>query len=885
MASKTLQRFFTLLTITALFAATAAAASLSLDKHTIWIHKDVGDEVAITGNFNCNSTDPTISLIHNGEPLKGKTVSGDSFSYEIGTDLLKENTGDYKARLSCGNQENESFKVNHFQLKRVDTPAEVKAYKGSDVTFYLKALINGETVDLSPGEVELKTEFRTGEKLQSSPTNDKKLLRVDATIPEEGVSGQKSIFTGIKYKPGGFTVNTETPLMLDIKPTWQRKIVNKTPENGEIAYQNLKKLYVEALITRKGEKQNDLLPEDFYLKIKDMETENNTVIEKYMNNKVVGSTYLGPGTYGLKLNKIPELPLGRYKFIIGLNKNGGVNITEFQVSKYILFEGAITDAAGKSVDGQITFDKEGFSRRVDVKGGKYSANLLPGSYNFSISFPEARLSLKGVTLKESKNTVQNGVAVGNIRYDEIPIGEVSKSMEGVTVANAVAVWFGYPFEEGRMSLEYDTSKVNPSRLEVYECVGWNINGVSCYSGSKWKQVELQNSDIHPTVGRVTFPVSKYNATGSPILMNGYMVVKMTPLTLNSFELSSDRVEKGGNLNIQGKITTPSEQEVANAKVTVKILNSKNKPVKSKDFVTNGNGLFSGSITAPQKTGVYSFKVIAEKKPYSRYEKKLKTTFQTYTSKELTLQAPDTTQFYVGDVSRSELTVLNSGQSTIKDVKLSVNGFNNNWYNFTRQSWDKLKPGEAKKSVLNVELPSDYCSNSCNKYKTVKLEVTGQAGGKVNDLVSLQAQIMKDKPAQKKSSSKKQDSGGSLADSLPSGDFIKEQSDFNLVIGILTVFILVLATAIKKKKGDGRGGRGRDSYRSGGRGGSRGRTSSGVIDVEPKNSGPALDSESSSTNTVSEEEKQQGSGEENVCGECGESFDSSAALRIHKQNSH
>ncbi|MFB6208495.1 MAG: hypothetical protein ABEJ69_04030, partial [Candidatus Nanohaloarchaea archaeon] len=488
-----------------------------------------------------------------------------------------------------------------------------------------------------------------------------------------------------------------------------------------------------------------------------------------------------------------------------------------------------------------------------------------------------------------------------IRYDDIALNKVGQSLEGVTVANALAVWFGYPFEDGRITMEYDTTKVNPSNLKVYECVGWNINGVTCYSSSEWKSVGVKRSWIHPTVGTVTFPVTPYNVTGKSQLLNGYMVVKNTPLNLDYVEFSSDRIEKGGSLGLNGKLVTPSGESVSGALVSASIVDPKgNVVVPSTSTTTNSAGLFSFSKTVPGEEGSYRIRLHAEKKPYSSLDTTVQKSFETYTSKEVSLSGPDTTKFYVGGRSTTEFTIINSGQAALKDVKISVKGFDRSTYSFKKKEWSKLEPGDNVKALMVTRLPSDFCENACQEYRTLQVEVTGNAdGNKINDIVSVQAQVSKESPPTKVSVDNATGNNATgFSFKMPNtGEFLKRQGSVNIALGLIIVFTLVLATAIKKKNsGDDRGSRPVMSG-SGGRGGGMRKQKP---DVAGDSSGDEQDEEDDEAGQETEEdeeekkemngesggEKDGGDGDEGiVCSVCGEEFDTESARDLHEQAIH
>jgi len=881
-----------------------SSAGLELDTSEIWAHPE--SDKTVTGQWTCDTSsgsDHDIDIV-SSESTKYTNVRMNStdYTYRFDENSISE-FGEYRVMLDCGDDNNyeseKVFDVNHFELERTAPSSQTTVYQGKNFGFSLEGKVNGKTVELTNENTEFRAnllDYGMLDTVQRGISNQG--TNIDAEIPEDMSPGVKTLLTSVKYrKGGGILADPQNgPLRVKIEPTWQAEVLNKTPEDGMVSYQNLDDLSMDVRVTKKGKQYDKLSSDDFYLTVTEEGSNKTKVVKGLEKTDMVSASWRGSGKYRIRMSKIPQMGLGRYNFQIGLD-NGDTAIENFTVSKYILFDGRITDAAGKAVNGKISVEKEGFTRQVNVENGEFSGNVLPGEYNFSLEFPDAGLSLKGVSLRESKNTVKQGRAIGTIRYDEMPVNKVSKSLEGVTVAKAVAMWFGYSFDEGRISISYDTAKVNPENLKVYQCVGWNINGVSCYSTSKWEPVNKSKVNVHPTVGKVTFPAKAYNNTGSPMLLNGYMVVKGTPLELSSFEMSSDRIVKGENIDVGGKIETGSGDSVGDANVEVEIVERNGKSTGRKTtLVTDGAGSFGGSIRTPSKEGNYRLKVKATKDIFSPLDTTISEGFSTYTERGLSLQAPDTTEFFVGAKSRSSYTIINSGQEPVSDIKISVRGFNNRWYNFSEPTRSNLAPGQSFKTTLTTRLPSDYCSGSCQEYKNIDIEVTGNSGGKVNDIASVQAQISKDQPTEKASNTEDNvDSGSSL--SMPStGQFLEEQSDFNMALGVIVLFMVMLAAAVKKKKNDenrdrrssGRAAGGNGMGSGGGMGSSGGMRkakpsvgSDGVIDVEASSSNEEDKDNSKDENSskgLPEKAKKK-------CDVCGEEFDTEAALDVHSQTVH
>lgn len=877
--------------------ASAAAPSISVTQadKVIWAHQ--GKDTSVSGSYECSS---------GGATLKYTTADGVTFSQDY-----QNNTGEfsrtfdlatlrdtygyglYDIDLTCGDSSTDStsFNVKHFTVSKKSPTGKITAYRGNSFTLTLTGAINSNPVKLGESNTDLRAELIDGPSVTASfaGNNDNDTL-VDVSIPESTSPGEYTLVLRTEYqKEGG--IQKQVNAKVEVRPTWETKILETTEEDGQLTFQELSDWNARVQVNESGEPFNGpLRSEDFYVTIRDAD-ENNSVVGSFSQREFIDSTWQGAGKYDIQFSTIPNLPLGRYNFEIGVDKtSNGVPVTDLTVSRYILFSGQITDSAGKPVNGEIFVEKEGFQRRVKVQNGKYSDNVLPGNYNFTLNLPEAQLSLQGVSLKSSENTVQDGKAVGTIRYDDIPLNTVSDELEGVTVANAVAVWFGYPFENGKMTLQYDTTKVNPSNLRVYECVGWNLNGVSCYQGASWEEVGVKRSWIHPTVGTVTFPVTPYNVTGTNQLLNGYMVVKNTPMNLQylEFQDSDLRVPKGGDLTLNGKVVTPSGEGIRGAQISVKFVDtSTGSVVGGTTSARSGqNGVFSVTKAVPNENGNYQVIIEGEKKPYTGFSQKIQQTFETFTQKQITLTGPDTATFYVGADSSTEFTISNSGQAPLNDVKISVRNLNNNWYSFKKSSWNRLQPGDTVRAVMVTNVPKSQCpSGTCQDYQQMTVEVTSRFNGArgPEDASQVTAQISRNAPDQVNSSSQdSKDGGGLSAPSLPNtGEFLERQGSVNIALGLIIVFTLVLATAIKKKNSSSD-----DRSRPVSSGGEM-RKAKPNVSGSPSSNGESgsEDVEESGEEDSEEGDEDEGEEESFECSVCGEEFDTESARDLHEQAIH
>lgn len=890
--------------------STASAASLTVESEkTQWLNSGVD----IQGTFACDSGQPNVSINYQDGATYPVDASNGEFSLTEGA-KGSLNPGEYTVNLECGEGDRtRTVNVNRMSLSITDI--ENRVYKGTEFQFTVTNTVEGgSNIDFKDSNSNFEAWFMEYGDIDATVVSyNGNEADIEASVPDNISSGTQRLKADLDYKD--FTVEADNR-DIQVRPSWSFNVSDVSP-GGQLAYQNLDDLSFDVNVRNRDEPAGELTSEDFYVTV--TEEVNGSTETVYDRRNLMDAEYNSAGSYSLSMGSIPEMDLGRYNFRVGLDRDGGVEIANFTVSKYILFSGEITNSANQPVNGEISVSKDGFERVIDVDdNGRYSGQVLPGEYNFTLNFPDAQLSLEGVDLKSSRSTVKDGKAVGTIRYDEIPVGDVGRNMQGVTVSKALAIYFGYPYDEARISMNYDTTKVSPSNLKVFECVGWNINGVSCYQGSEWESVGVQSSWIHPTVGTVTFPVTPYQVTGSSKLLNGFMVVKNTQMNLDSVEIGSDRVETEGQLTVEGKVTTPSDDPISNADISIQVVDPNSGEVVSMRNVTSGgSGTFSGNVNVPSSTGQWDIRVEGERQPYSGFSEEVSGAFSTYIERSVSLDGPSTVSFVVGSESSSEFTIINDGQTPVNNVNLALSGFDRQWYSFSQNSWDTLSPGESVQATLNTELPNDYCEESCQEYKTVTVETTAEADGKINDLVQIQAQIRQE-PTGATNTSQNSENTNQTGSSLPdvgemTGEFLQGRSNFNLALGMIMVFMLVLAAAVQKKKD----GDDRSRPLSGMKGSSGGSTSKAASrpnrdemrksKPDVSNSGQTQEKDEASGDESSEvkeeketedekdeeteedsEEVTEESGESDEvfeCGTCGEEFDTESAKELHEKAIH
>lgn len=876
-------------------AAADGSINITDSVEEVWMNS--GHDTTVNGEAACSGSG--FSGIYIDTPGDRIPTDKKTGSFELEMDNYVEQYGNYALELECGTggvDDTTGFMVKKLTLAREEQDRSLELYRGDSFQIRLNATNGFEQITLDDSASSFSAGFLEAGQLDivyNSP--DGKDAVLETRVPEDAEIGEHFLVSGFTYdSPSGETVSVESEnagdVRVKVKKPWQAEVVNKTPARGEISYSKLSSdlgnMFVDVRVERKGSPRNALNSDAFYVEVeKDSGAKNEYPVDS--------DRLEGDGMYRLKLTKLPTLSLGEHEFNFFLDKGGETDITNFTVSQYITLSGSITDATGRPVSPSIQVERDGLVQTFAASGGSYSMDLLPGEYNFSINFEEAAARFDEVELKKG--------VMGSIAYDDVPVDQLSSQVEGVTVINAVSVKFGYPFDEAQVTMSYNPNDVSFQDLRVFQCKQWKFRSRFC--GSDWELIEVNRSQIFPTVGKVVFEADPVNITKDRnFLQNGFMIVRNTQLEPTFLELSEQRVPVGTEFEVQGNIVTAEGNTVEGVTVVASVLED-GEVVRNVTGETDSEGNFAVPVSAPEEDGTYEVKAEVSQTPYSGFSRTLDGSLDTYTQRSVSLREPGTVEFYPGRESETRFTVVNTGQAPIKDVKMRINGLKNTWYSFQKGSWDEISPGSSKTALMEVTLPEDYCGDECREYPQFDAEVVARSGEKsLNDVLTIQSVVTKeanatDLPEPDGASSEGVETPGVVT---ATGDFLASQSSLNIFLGLMTVFVLALAGAIKRKQPSNSDRELRDIGGASGGGQVSGRSSGDRptrISSEPQVSSPEEADEKEGTESTDEtadvEEKTEGQdsggtnldGENHTCDVCGEEFDTESALSLHKKAVH
>lgn len=772
------------------------------------------------------------------------------------------------------------------------------------------------------------------------------LIKVHPFVPSNVPGGRHNLNLKINYnsEKGDFTESVGT----SNEPLYITSLrVNSINPDDDILFGDVGNINLD-LFLEKDYRKYGISEDDFILKI-DGESYSGVFNLKKNEDK--------EGVYRLKLDTVPDLPTEKEEFEVDIffkdvryaqeSSERFIEIASYEVTSKVPFEGFVRNVEKQPVNTRFKISNQDEFVQFDTQSnGFYSKKFDPGNYTAEINFfkggeNEGSLQLQDVVMQpqfESRIRFEYKDDPGNI------------DVKGINPINTMAVQFGHPFNNqgSTATMQFDTKGIDPTTVSVFECNKWDFQGEECLSS--WDRIPDSQVSPNPAKWELQFPVeplvTKYFDTDREILMSAYAVGTKAELQLDSpMEVNgveNGRVKKGGDVSLQGRIVSSSGERVSGANVTVSFMEGNNR-IKSLTSSTDTEGKFNANGEVPDEPGNYSLKVEAEKQPYESFEKRSDKGVWVFLKEGLKIsrvEDEDTTDIVIGEDSKLGFNLENTGQTAIKNVELKVEGLEEQLYSLSKKSFSNLGAGESRRVTLTVSLPEDYCDNgSCDEYPSIELRATGEGEKDTRrDRSTVQAVVNQDASSgqnqgntgndnnqnsgdtQEKTATKEDNGNGSLLSpnsiTEPTGEFIRSQSSLNIALGLIMVFTMVMAGAIKKRKGSDGNRRMNGRMNGGGRSGTRGQGSrvqrpnvagQGAAQQQPPqqdtNGEEVAEDVDDSVEKMAQamegtgEEEQAGendveedsdSGEESSsteCSICGEEFDTESAKKLHEQAIH
>jgi len=524
------------------------------------------------------------------------------------------------------------------------------------------------------------------------------------------------------------------------------------------------------------------------------------------------------GVYSLSLEKMPQLDVGDHTLDIYFESDdhGPKKVGTVYVEKKFTFDGRVTDSDSRAVDSFFRMDSgEYFEEFTTDSRGFFERRVMPGEYGFDLCFrsggncdnAESKLLLQDVELRRNYSA--------EINYDYFSdFSNVDPGIKGVEPINMMTVSFGYPFKQGQGVMKYNPADIeDPKEVSVYECNNWNFWGKSC--ATEWERLDDDDVHIPPTGWSAKFPLdpiktSEYGEEKN-VLLSAYVVGKKAALRVSRLTVNDYRIREGDDLTVEGRVVSRGAR-VENADVTVSLMNG-DLPVEQVSGTTNSDGEFSIDLTG-EETGNFTVNVEARKGSYETYNNEVDGEISVYEETDLSLNVPSQLDIRPGKTSSAELQVSNSGQTPFENVQLRVQGPAQ--AELSEGNLGTMESGDSQTVTVDITVPEDFCNPSCSQYPTYDLTLSGESEGEsIEKDYNLQTQVVRQQNSQSGGQQSQQtqeepqnnnsDGFASVGD-FATGEFLNDQSSTNMALGLIIVFSLALAAAVKKKKSEDDSGR-------------------------------------------------------------------------------
>lgn len=926
-------------------AAPASAAEITLPDSDVWLNPE---QDVVELEYECS----TVENITFSTPAEQIEFNPDTDSGALKTsDLRKEDldTGKYEVKLNCMNES--SPDETSIELKKLNVES-----KSGGKSFFAARTGQGEFASSPEIDFEIAgnedinlrdLEFTSLDPDVSNPDWDFDLETLDMTIEDDfrpTSSGQEDeIEFNVTYDS---RISTDVEVPVEVYP-WKPVFIGNDNPGRTVNYDDLGDLNYHLDIRSAEGFPSELHDENFEVKIEDLGTGEERVYEDVIEEEPDGEA-----DYRLSLGSMPELDTGEYRFTFRVTNNGReAPIDSVRVVNSMKFEGQVRDSTGRGVKTDIVMIND--DRTVPLStgsDGRYSAEIGDNMFQtVNLDFFDREKSGSDTSFVLDQVDLGLQAAKGGSEAIKYQYWENSPvSVSGLDPVNMMAVKFGHHIGEGaQASMAFNPSNVNPEQLKVFECTSWNFLGRSCMSS--WEKVSSEDVSVNYKNWRVKINNLKLHhiseETGGEeqdILMNAYLVGTNSQLGLRGEEtplnVNSARIAAGGDLEVSGTVMSSQGSRVENVNVTVELLNG-SKVVRDYTTLSDPDGSFTVNGGAPSTAGEYRMRVHLEKNPYQSFTKLSDSSLEVFYEKGVEISNPDDLHIQLGREEDLAFELENVGQVPVRNMEVSLEGLESDLYKQVSAP-ETVGVGETSRVVYRLDIPESYCPYPCGQPPRFNVQLEGDAlDERVTAMTTVFTQVNRPNPEENTTASETssqdtenrsdQDSSKSFLSSAtetvvgPTGAFLERQSSLNIALGLIMIFTMILAAAVKKKKtsdsGRGRfGGRnsGFQSY-SGNSGnsnfGSRepdtgdfgeditNRESSGFKSSTPElvdakeanrkdqdNSEKSVDSSTDELETAEQAENSEDLEEAKndpgkyVCEETGEVFDTKTALKMHKQ---
>lgn len=377
--------------------------------------------------------------------------------------------------------------------------------------------------------------------------------------------------------------------------------------------------------------------------------------------------------YNVKITT-PSLSAGTYNVVSTLSYEGILYSDTKSIDYIVEIEGKIVDSNNKGISTQMRF----FSGNVEKlriytdSAGCYSSSLPPGTYDVQIIFPQSKLYLESASISNFNDPVKYFYSNENL-------------VPGIRNAGLFGYEIALDYDEANIEMNYEEKNLfDEAKLVIFKCSNWNSGRKAC--NDKWFEVYGDFDTVRN--------VAKLNLTS----LSAFVVGERKTINVN-FNLDNERYYIGSPVKVRGLVKDLDGDIVANATIKMYV---KNTDIKI-NATSDNNGVFSFEFKSPESEGNYTLNLNAEKTPYISFSDSKN--FDVIKSRTVEILIPDTIKLKQGQTFTQEISVVNTGQANLLNLKISLTGIPNSYFNLTNLI-GRLNENEENKIYAYFSIPED-----------------------------------------------------------------------------------------------------------------------------------------------------------------------------------
>jgi len=634
---------------------------IKVEPNEVWI----GDDVRISCWYNEITTPPVLLAFIEKTPSTWQKQLNKLNDTYYWVNFTPPRTppllGTYKVFCSDGatNSSQVTFRVSSLNVSIMDYPNNV--YLGNPIMLQAKVTEKSDAEQIISGGVDFKLSLNS----KNVPINPDATFFFNGkwTITTEALSltgfspGSHKLLLEATYKANKVyderNVDVKPPMefeLISIDKTWVRS-------NDNITF-TFKALYEGNLFEFKKE----------YLRIW-IDSIDVEIKELYQS-----------GIYTYVKTSVPNRQPDTYDLDIRFTYMDFIKDIHRTIDYVVPVSGTVKDSDDKAVYVQLNFRNDQTQKMfVTDSSGSYSGFIPPGIYTLELTFPDSKLILDDIMINEFDNPV---------KFDH-PSTEVN--IPGIGVGAIFVYEIALTYSDAYLEMKYDDSKiVDENQISVYRCENWNFGRKIC--NSVWEIVDAEVDTVRN--------YAKLNTTELSTFVIGYK----KNLNLD-FDVDKEEYFLREIIKIIGIVEDNDKKPVSDSTVTVNIPNT-DIAVSTKSGDT---GVFSMEFLGPDKEGVFTLNLKAEKPPFSSANSSK--SIKILRSKQFSIVISESIKIKQGEDISIPFQVVNTGQTDFSNLKLRLTGIPDGYCILSKNEIPQLNAGNQDETFIQFKIPEDASKTS------------------------------------------------------------------------------------------------------------------------------------------------------------------------------